>query len=69
MRERGTSTGDGAVDWPVFSLRYTFNPEPMAGREQFSPDELVIHDRTEDDPRTRWIAAERGSYVSIEDVR
>lgn len=69
MREQETADGTEAVDWPVFSLRYTFNPEKMAGRQEFQPDELVIHERDQDDPRTRWMAAERGSYVSIEDVR
>lgn len=69
MRERGTSSTTGTVDWPVFSLHYTFNPEAMDGREEFQPDELVVQERNQDDPRTCWISAKRGSYVSIEDVR
>lgn len=69
MRERETASATEAVDWPVFSLRYTFNPESMAGREEFLPDELVVRERNQDEPRTRWLAAKRGSYVSIEDVR
>lgn len=59
-----------ADDWPTFPLRYTFNPEGVAGRERIDPDELVVFDPGRPGGiGDSWVTAERGSYVCIEDVR
>ncbi len=55
-------------DWPVFPLQYTFNPDDLAPGETFEPDEVVIYD-AQNWRESRWIAAKRGSYVSVEDIR
>lgn len=56
--------------WPTFGLRYTFNPKQSVREERFAPDELFLFDPDSiglDD--SRWISAERDSYVSIEETR
>lgn len=59
-----------AEDWPTFPLRYTFNPEGLVGRDRIDPDELVVFDPASPGGiGGAWVTAERGSYVSIEDVR
>lgn len=67
---------DGAAEdawddeWPIFPLRYTFNPQDLAGRERVAPDELVVFDPSHSQEiGGAWITAERGAYVAIEDVR
>lgn len=56
-------------DWPTFALRFTFNPKSVR-EERFDPDELFVFDPDRlDVDDSHWIAAERGSYVPIEDVR
>jgi hypothetical protein len=61
---------DASADWPAFGLRYTFNPDDVVDCRPFAPDELVVFDPAEGDSASgSWIAAERGSYVSIEDTR
>lgn len=54
--------------WPSFSLRYTFNPDDVDAPVEFAPDELVVFDPTRERSQA-WVAAARGSYVAIEDVR
>lgn len=56
-------------EWPSFGLRYTFNPQELAGREPPDPDELVVFDPREERIGAAWVTAARESYVSIEDVR
>jgi len=57
-------------DWPTFALRYTFNPRRSVREERFDPDELFLFDPDRlDIDESRWIAAKRGSYVDIENVR
>lgn len=56
-------------EWPTFAIRYTFNPEDLAGRDRIDPDELVVFDPRTPGIGTAWITAARGSYVSIEDAR
>lgn len=57
-------------DWPTFGLRYTFNPKQSVREERFAPDELFLFDPDGIDLEgSRWISAERGSYVSIEETR
>ncbi|WP_129114259.1 hypothetical protein [Halegenticoccus tardaugens] len=60
-------TTDIETEWPRFELEFTFNPK-LAGRE-FDPDEVVVYDRRVGVSATRWIAAERGSYVAVDEVR
>lgn len=57
-------------DWPSFALRYTFNPDRSVRSESFDADELFVFDPTRiAESNAHWISAERGSYVSVEDVR
>lgn len=65
------NTAERAVadcDWPVFSLQGTYNPDDLAPGKSFAPDEVVIYDAKHWD-EDRWIAAKRGSYVSIDEIR
>lgn len=56
-------------EWPTFALGYTFNPDTLEDRGETAPDELVVFDAAEPRIGSAWLTAERGSYVSIEDVR
>lgn len=57
-------------EWPMFRLRYTFNPQELEGRDCLSPDELVVFDPScGGDLEGEWVTAERGGYVAIEDAR
>lgn len=56
-------------DWPTFALRYTFNPGGVGLGDGFDSDEVVVFDATRGRLDDRWIAAERGSYVSVEETR
>lgn len=56
-------------DWPTFALRYTFNPNGIGIDFGFDPDEVVVFDATRGRPDSRWVAAKRGSYVSVEEIR
>ncbi|KYH25263.1 hypothetical protein HAPAU_26480 [Halalkalicoccus paucihalophilus] len=64
------SEGTPAVeDWPTFALRYTFNPGRIGLDRGFEADEVVVFDATRGRLNDRWIAAKRGSYVSVEEIR
>lgn len=56
-------------DWPTFGLRYTFNPTGIGLDRTFDPDEVVLFDSTRARLGDRWIAADRGSYVPVEEMR
>lgn len=58
-----------ADDWPTFALRYTFNPGGIGLSEEFETDEVVVFDATRGRPDSRWIAARRDAYVSIDEIR
>lgn len=53
--------------WPSFALEYTFNPRETAPDVEFAPDEVVFYDP--DAGSTRWMSADRGSFVPVEDVQ
>jgi hypothetical protein len=55
-------------DWPDCTLEFTFNPRDPALKEQFAPNEVVIHERG-DELGTRWISGKRDSFVSIDEMR
>lgn len=56
--------------WPSFGLRCTFNPKQSVREEGFAPDELFLFDPDSIDlDGSRWISAERGSYVPLEKTR
>lgn len=58
------------ADWPTFGLSYTYNPTTeLAVALDLRPDELVVTEAGEEGVEDRWISAERGTYVPIEDVR
>lgn len=63
---RGASATE---DWPTFPITYTFNPGDLVGRDEPAPDELVLFEADDRTGTTAWVTAERGSYVSVEDVR
>lgn len=69
MSEVGPEHASPAGDWPTFALRYTFNPSGVGIDFGFAPDEVVVFDATRGRPEERWIAAEHGSYVSVEETR
>lgn len=69
MTETGVEQPSAVDNWPTFALRYTFNPAGIGLSERFDPDEVVVFDATHGRPDRRWIAAKRGSYVSIEETR
>lgn len=68
MTEKMSDSAVADYDWPVFSLQFTYNPDDIARGESFEPDEVVVYDAKVCDD-SRWIAAKRGSYVSIEEIR
>ncbi|WP_101295147.1 hypothetical protein [Halegenticoccus soli] len=61
-RTRATET-----EWPSFELEYAFNPG--VADVELAPDEVVVYDRRSGISGARWIAAERGSYVPVEETR
>ncbi|MEM4781265.1 MAG: hypothetical protein QXG03_06880 [Halalkalicoccus sp.] len=63
------SRRESVEDWPTFALRYTFNPGGVGLDREFRSDEVIVFDATRGRPAERWIAAERDSYVSLEEVR
>lgn len=69
MTEIGSERASAVRDWPTFALRYTFNPNGIGIDFGFDPDEVVVFDATRGRPDSRWIAAKRGSYVSVEETR
>ncbi|SEP21836.1 hypothetical protein SAMN04487948_12250 [Halogranum amylolyticum] len=56
-------------EWPDFTLDYTFNPDLDGVVGEFAPDEVVLFDRERGMTATQWLSAERGSYVSLDEVR
>lgn len=56
-------------EWPDFAIDYTFNPDLDGVVGEFAPDEVVLFDRERGMTATRWLSAERGSYVSLDEVR
>lgn len=68
MREEIAYESTARSEWPVFSMRYTFNPDDVAPEREFEPNEAVIYDATSEDDG-RWMSAVYGSYVSITDIR
>lgn len=62
-------SGCATEDWPTFAITYTFNPGDLVGRDEPAPDELVLFQTDDRTGTTAWLTAERGSYVSVEDVR
>ncbi|ADJ13705.1 hypothetical protein [Halalkalicoccus jeotgali] len=69
MTEIDSERASAVADWPTFALRYTFDPASVGLEGRFEPDEVVAFDATRGRPEDRWIAAQRGSYVSIEESR
>lgn len=56
-------------EWPSYDLEYTFNPNFDGIVADFEPDEVVVFDPRNGMTRGRWLSADRGSYVSVEDIR
>lgn len=69
MTEASSERLSSIEDWPTFALRYTFNPAGIGLDHAFDPDEVVVFDATRRRLDDRWIAAERGSYVPVEEMR
>lgn len=69
MTEAGSEGTPAVEDWPTFALRYTFNPAKIGLEGPFEPDEVVVFDATRGRFDSRWIAAKRGAYVSVEKIR
>lgn len=69
MTEVDSERTPAVADWPTFALRYTFSPGQIGLDGRFAPDEVVVFDATRGRPDSRWISAERGSYVSVEEIR
>lgn len=69
MSEADSEHASAVAEWPTFALRYTFDPAGVGIDFGFAPDEVVVFDATRGRPEDRWIAAERGSYVSVEETR
>ncbi|AQL44644.1 hypothetical protein BV210_17925 (plasmid) [Halorientalis sp. IM1011] len=64
------STTSTTADWPTFGLSYTYNPTTeLSVSLDLRPDELLVTEAGEEGVEDRWLSAERGSYVPIEDVR
>lgn len=55
--------------WPEFMLDYTFNPDLDGIVGDFDPDEVVLFERQTGMTPTRWISADRESYVALDEVR
>lgn len=67
---RASGEKRSTTEWPVFDLSYTFNPNECAHARSLDPDEVLLFDPNRTDTlETHWIAAKRGAYVSVEDVR
>ncbi|WP_254538903.1 hypothetical protein [Halomarina litorea] len=60
------STDVDPDEWPTYELDWTFNPREST-LPSVAPDELVVFDPNA--TSTRWVAAGRNSFVTIEDVR
>lgn len=56
-------------EWPEFGIDYTFNPDLDGIVGNFAPDEVVLFDRKKGMNGSRWLSAERDSYVSLDEVR
>lgn len=69
MTETDAEQAEAVDQWPTFALRYTFNPAGIGLDHAFDPDEVVVFDATRGRPAERWIAAKRGSYVTVERTR
>lgn len=55
-------------DWPIFSIRHSYNPDGIAPQKAFEPNEVVLYDATQFQ-EGRWLSAKFGSYVPITDTR
>lgn len=68
--QHGTTREGQLADppWSGVTLRYAFNPdfESLASSD---PDELVVFEPGRDAPGDRWMTAERGSFVGLDDAR
>lgn len=69
MSEVDADRTPAVEDWPTFALRYTFNPGGIGLDAGFDADEVVVFDATRGRLDDRWIAAKRGSYVSVQEIR
>lgn len=69
MSKSHVRTQPRAEQWPDFAIDYTFNPDLDGIIGEFAPDEVVLFDRANGVTATRWLSAERDSYVSLDEVR
>lgn len=69
MSESQTRDQDTSHQWPEFTLDYTFNPDLDGIVGDFDPDEVVLFERQIGMTATRWLSAERDSYVALNEVR
>ncbi len=69
MTESSSEQASAVEDWPTFALRYTFNPAGVGLDRAFDPDEVVVFDPTRGRLDDSWIAAQRGSYIPVEEMR
>lgn len=69
MSESQSRVSPTTDEWPDFTISYTFNPDLDGVVGEFAPDEVVLFDRENGMTASRWLSAERGSYVSLDEVR
>lgn len=55
-------------EWPVFSIRHSYNPEGIAPGVSFEPNEVVLYDASHI-KQGRWLSAKYGSYLPLTDIR
>lgn len=68
MTDRNPQRGETLEEWPNFGLRYTESSADFPVTDMCS-DGIVVFDATKSDRSSHWIAAEIGSFVTIENVR
>lgn len=69
MSESQSRVEPTTEEWPEFTIDYTFNPDLDGIVGDFAPDEVVLFDGETGMTATRWLSAERDSYVSLDEVR
>lgn len=67
----GTEEASAVDDWPAFALQFTYNPPAcdFSPEVEFESDEVVVYETQADAMSGRWLSAERGSYVSVDEMR
>jgi hypothetical protein len=67
----GADDRPAAEEFPSPSLQHAFNPREgeFPNDVEFGPDELVVYESQSAATGGRWISAERGSFVGLDERR